>query len=105
MATAVGTDIMPREPASLPALRAAEHTDHPGFGPAIATVSLLSEWPMHLAPAYRRPHMPASGEAGMPHHDGPQPPRLDTSDQARPRHERRLSLTFRTILNQDGVND
>ena len=36
----------------------AEHTDHPGFGPAIATVSLVSDWPMHLAPAYRRPNEP-----------------------------------------------
>ena len=26
-------------------------------------------------------------------------------DQARPRNERRLSLTFRSVLNQDGVND
>ena len=108
MATAVGTDIMPREPASLPALRAAEHTDHPGCGPAIATVSLLSEWPIHLAP-------PTAGPTCRP----PERPACLTMtnpsrhvwthqikrDHARPRHERRLSLTFNTVLIQDGIND
>ena len=87
----------------------AEHTDHPGFGPAIATVSLLAEWSMHLAPAYRRPNTPVSLETGSClTMTGPSRhvwTHQIKRDQARPRNERRLSLTFRTVLNQDGKND
>ena len=87
----------------------AEHTDHPGFGPAIATVSLLAEWPMHLAPAYRRPNMPVSLENGSClTMTGPSRhvwTHQIKRDRTRPRNQRRLSLTFRTVLNQDGVND
>ena len=60
----------------------AEHTDHPGCGPAIATVSLLADAP--------RPRLPTAQPARrsrdwlLPHDDGPQPTGLDTSDQMRP---------------------
>ena len=84
----------------------AEQTDHPGFGPAIATVSLLAEWPMHLAPAYRRPNLPVALETGSClTMTGPSRQvwtHQIKCDQARPRNERRLSLTFRSVLNQDG---
>ena len=87
----------------------AEHTDHPGFGPAIATVSLVSDWPMHLAPAYRRPNEPLLLEAGSClTMTGPSRhiwTHQIKRDQVRPSNQRRLSLTFRTVLNQDGKND
>ena len=87
----------------------AEHTDHPGFGPAIATVSLVSDWPMHLAPSYRRPNEPLLLEAGSClTMTGPSRhvwTHQIKRDQVRPGNQRRLSLTFRTVLNQDGKND
>ena len=87
----------------------AEHTDHPGFGPAIATVSLLSTWPMHLAPAYLGTYIPVSLETGSClTMTGPSRhvwTHQIQRNQSRPRNERRLSLTFRTVLNQDGRND
>ena len=87
----------------------AEHTDHPGFGPAIATVSLVSDWPMHLAPSYRRPNEPVLLETGSClTMTGPSRhiwTHQIKRDQVRPSNQRRLSLTFRTVLNQDGKND
>ena len=87
----------------------AEHTDHPGFGPAIATVSLISDWPMHLAPSYRRPNEPLLLETGSClTMTGPSRhvwTHQIKRDQVRPSNQRRLSLTFRTVLNQDGKND
>ena len=66
-------------------------------------------WPMHLAPAYRRPNLPVALETGSClTMTGPSRQvwtHQIKCDQARPRNERRLSLTFRSVLNQDGVND
>ena len=66
-------------------------------------------WPMHLAPAYRRPNLPVALETGSClTMTGPSRQvwtHQIKRDQARPRNERRLSLTFRSVLNQDGVND
>ena len=86
----------------------AEHTDHRGFGPAIATVSLISQWDMLFAPRYRAPTIPVPMEIGSClTMTGPsrsqwthQIPRL-----ARPPGQRRLSLTLRTVLNRTGPND
>ena len=85
-----------------------EHSDAPGFGPAIATVSLISEWDMLFAPRYRGTTtavaMPVGSCITM---TGPsratwthQIPR----DRGRAPSARRLSLTFRTILNRDTPN-
>ena len=87
----------------------AEHTDHPGFGPAISTVSLISDWPMHVAAAYRRANEPVLLETGSClTMTGPSRhiwTHQIKRDQVRPSNQRRLSLTFRTVLNQDGKND
>ena len=42
----------------------AEHSDHPGFGPAITTVSLLEDWEMNFASRYRQATRPALLETG-----------------------------------------
>ena len=87
----------------------AEHTDHPGFGPAIATVSLISEWPMLFAPRYRQQTRPVSLKTGSClTMTGPSRhvwTHQIERDRRRPRTQRRLSLTFRTVLNRDNVND
>ena len=86
----------------------AEHTDHPGFGPAIATVNLISEWPMHLAPRYRQRAMPIQlGAGSCLTMTGPSRSvwTHQIRREQRPRNQRRLSLTFRTVLNRDGQND
>lgn len=87
----------------------AEHTDHAGFGPAIATVSLINEWPMLFAPRYRRPTTPVALETGSClTMTGPSRhvwTHQIERNQQRPRGQRRLSLTFRTVLNRDNIND
>ena len=90
----------------------AEHTDHPGFGPAIATVSLLADWEMNFAPRHRGHARPALLENGsclvM---TGPSRDRWTHCIPARAtepnghRRGRRISLTFRTVRNRDGAND
>ena len=71
----------------------AEQTDHPGCGPAIATVSLLADAP--------RPRLPTAQPARrsrdwlLPHDDGPQPTGLDTSDQTRPSPAHATNAGFR----------
>lgn len=90
----------------------AEHTDHPGFGPAIATVSLLESWEMKFAPRYRRPAQPALLESGSCMTMTGDSRRVWThciptraSEPNGARRGRRISLTFRTVLNRDGPND
>ena len=90
----------------------AEHTDHPGFGPAIATVSLLEDWEMNFAPRYRQPTRPALLEngscltmTGLSRNRWTHciPARRD--EPGGRRRGRRISLTFRTVRNRDGLND
>lgn len=87
----------------------AEHTDHKGFGPAIATVSLISTWPMLFAPRYRQRTTPVELETGSClTMTGPSRhvwTHQIERDRSRPRNQRRLSLTFRTVLNRDNKND
>lgn len=91
----------------------AQHTDHRGFGPAIATVSLLEDWEMDLKRQYRDPDSrPALLQAGSAlvmagksrsvWSHGIQARRSEPDGR---RRGRRLSLTFRTVLNHDGPND
>ena len=90
----------------------AEHSDHPGFGPAIATVSLLEDWEMNFAPRYRQPTRPALLEngscltmTGVSRNRWTHciPARRD--EPGNRRRGRRISLTFRTVRNRDGAND
>lgn len=90
----------------------AEHSDHPGFGPAIATVSLLEDWEMNFAPRYRQATRPALLETGScltmtglsrSRWTHCIPARREEPDGRR--RGRRISLTFRTVRNRDGVND
>ena len=90
----------------------AEHNDHLGFGPAIATVSLLEDWEMNFAPRYRQATRPALLETGscltmtgLSHSRWTHciPVRREEPDGQR--RGRRISLTFRTVRNRDGVND
>ena len=87
----------------------AEHSDHVGFGPAIATVSLISEWDMLFAPRYRQATTPVPLETGSClTMTGPSRhvwTHQIERDRRRPRGQRRLSLTFRTVLNRDNAND
>ena len=89
----------------------AEHGDHPGFGPAIATVSLLADWEMNFAPRYRQPPWPALLENGScltrtglsrSRWTHCIPARRDEPDSRR--RGRRIPLTFRTVRNCDGQN-
>ena len=86
------------------------HIDHRGFGPAICTVSLLEDWEMDLS-IRRNQNQPALLEAGScltmtgPSRDrwyhGIPARREEPGGQQR---GRRISLTFRTVLNLDGEN-
>lgn len=90
----------------------AEHSDHPGFGPAIATVSLLEDWEMNFAPRYRQPTRPALLQNGscltMTGLSRSRWTHCIPARAAEPnghRRGRRISLTFRTVRNRDGQND
>ena len=87
------------------------HIDHPGFGPVICTVSLLEDWEMDLS-IRRGDNRPALLEAGScltmtgdsrsRWYHGIQARREEPGGR---RRGRRISLTFRTVLNRDGAND
>ncbi len=87
------------------------HIDHPGFGPVICTISLLEDWEMDLS-IRRNQNQSAlletgscltmTGESRSRWYHGIQARREEPGGQ---RRGRRLSLTFRTILNRDSIND
>lgn len=90
----------------------AEHSDHPGFGPAIATVSLLQDWEMNFAPRYRQPTRPALLEngscltmTGVSRNRWTHCIPARAAEPGNRRRGRRISLTFRTVRNRDGAND
>ena len=87
------------------------HVDHPGFGPTICTVSLLEDWEMDLS-IRRNQNQHAMLEAGSCltmtgesrsrwFHGIP----VRNTEPDGMRRDRRISLTFRTVLNRDGKND
>ena len=87
------------------------HIDHPGFGPAICTVSLLEDWEMDLSIRRNQNH-PALLEAGsVLTMTGPSRDRwyhgipVRQQEPGGQRRGRRISLTFRTVLNRDRRND
>ena len=94
----------------------ATHIDHPGFGPTVCTVSLLDDWEMDFSenwkdktPAllHRRSCVLLTGDSRSiwQHGIAPRQREYTESGKLERRRSRRLSLTFRTVLNRDGVND
>ena len=92
----------------------AMHIDHPGFGPTVCTISLLDDWEMDFA-ANWRDKSPAllprgscvllTGDARSTWQHGIASRKSEMQDRGRRPRQRRLSLTFRTVLNRDGIND
>ena len=98
----------------LPGQGIAMHIDHPGFGPTVCTISLLDDWEMDFAANWRdkSPALLQRGSCVLLTDDarsvwqhGIAPRKSEASDQGRRNRKRRLSLTFRTVVNHDGIND
>ncbi len=114
------TGLFDREPEQvivneyLPGQGIATHIDHPGFGPTVCTISLLDDWEMDFSENWRD-KSPAllqrgscvllTGDARSVWQHGIAPRKSEVSDTGRRKRNRRLSLTFRTVLNRDGLND
>lgn len=89
----------------------AMHIDHRGFGPTVCTISLLEDWEMDFR-LKRNDKQPAMLETGScvfltdesrydwQHGIAPRKREKDGTKRGR-----RISLTFRTVENRDGVND
>ena len=92
----------------------ATHIDHPGFGPTVCTISLLDDWEMDFSERWRG-KSPAllprgscvflTGSSRSIWQHGIAPRQTEISEQGRRKRHRRLSLTFRTVVNRDGPND
>ena len=97
----------------LPGQGIAMHIDHAGFGPTVCTISLLDDWEMDFAER-RKDKVPALLQRGSCvlltdssrsiWQHGIAPRRTDPFDNKHRNRKRRLSLTFRTVLNRDGFN-
>ena len=92
----------------------ATHIDHRGFGPTVCTISLLDDWEMDFSenwddknPALLRRGscVLLSGESRSEWQHGIAPRKTEKTGNGRRDRKRRLSLTFRTVLNRDGIND
>ena len=91
----------------------AMHVDHKGFGPTVCTISLLDDWEMDFSE--RRDKAPAllkrgscvllTGQSRSDWQHGIAPRKSEALVSGRRQRKRRLSLTFRTVLNRDGMND
>ena len=98
----------------LPGQGIATHIDHPGFGPTVCTISLLDDWEMDFSENWRD-KSPAllqrgscvllTGDARSVWQHGIAPRKSEATDTGRRQRKRRLSLTFRTVVNRDGIND
>lgn len=99
----------------LPGQGISAHIDHKGFGPTIYTVSLLESWARDFSRNWRDKSplkLPTgsclllTGPARSRYQHGIQSRRHEPDGQGvRKLRRRRLSLTFRTVLNKDGIND
>ena len=92
----------------------AMHTDHRGFGPTVCTISLGDDWEMDFSedwdekrPALllRRSCVLLTDESRSIWQHGMAPRKSELTVNGRRNRRRRVSLTFRTVLNQDGAND
>ena len=97
----------------LPGQGIAMHTDHPGFGPTVCTISLLDDWEMDFAEHWKdkTPALLQRGSCVLLTESsrsiwqhGIAPRKTDSSLGGQRTRKRRLSLTFRTVLNRDGLN-
>ncbi len=91
----------------------AMHTDHRGFGPTVCTISLLDDWEMDFAENWKdkTPALLQKGScvlltdsARSVWQHGIAPRKTDSLLGGQRNRKRRLSLTFRTVLNRDGLN-
>lgn len=98
----------------LPGQGIAMHIDHRGFGPTVCTISLLDDWEMDFSPNWKdkRPALLQRGSCVLltessrsEWQHGIAPRKSEVSGNTRRHRGRRLSLTFRTVLNRDGKND
>ena len=98
----------------LPGQGIAMHIDHPGFGPTVCTISLLDDWEMDFSENWRdkSPTLLQRGSCvlltGSARNDwqhGIAPRKTELMNSGRRDRKRRLSLTFRTVINRDGPND
>lgn len=92
----------------------AMHIDHPGFGPAVCTVSLLDDWEMDFSENCRdkSPALLGRGSCviltGTSRSDwqhGIAARKSESLAIGRRNRKRRLSMTFRTVINRNGPND
>ena len=94
----------------------ATHIDHLGFGATVCTISLLDDWEMDFSenwkdksPAllHRRSCVLLTGDSRSAWQHGIASRKREYSESGKleRRRSRRLSLTFRTVLNRDTVND
>ena len=97
----------------LPGQGIAMHTDHPGFGPTVCTISLLDDWEMefsrdgkHKLPALlkRGSCVLLTGDTRYKWKHGIAPRKTETLACGRRNRSRRLSLTFRTVLYRERRN-
>ena len=98
----------------LPGQGIATHIDHLGFGPTVCTISLLDDWEMDFSERWQD-KSPAllqrgscvllTGPSRSTWQHGIAPRQTETSEDGRRKRQRRLSLTFRTVVNRDGPND
>ena len=98
----------------LPGQGIATHIDHPGFGPAVCMVSLLDDWEMDFSENWKEKN-PAllkqgsvvllTGPARSEWQHGIAPRKSELMENGRRDRKRRLSMTFRTVLNRDAAND
>ena len=98
----------------LPGQGIAMHTDHRGFGPTVCTISLGDHWEMDFSkessgkqPALlpRRSCVLLTGESRSIWRHGIAPRKTELTANGRRIRRRRVSLTFRTVLNRDRAND
>ena len=98
----------------LPGQGISTHIDHPGFGPTVCTISLLDDWEMDFSENWKgkKPALLQKGSCVLltgPARDtwqhGIAPRKSEIMDSGRRDRKRRLSMTFRTVLNRDGAND
>ena len=90
------------------------HIDHRGFGPEICTISLLDDWEMEFSIDWetKSPALLPKGSCllltGPARHKwqhGIMPKRWETGENGTRYRKRRVSLTFRTVLNRDNINE
>ncbi len=98
----------------LPGQGISTHIDHRGFGPTVCMVSLLDDWEMDFSKNWKdkSPALLKQGSVVLLTEDarskwqhGIAPRRSELTENGRRDRKRRLSMTFRTVLNRDGDND